>query len=234
MRNKLLFICLLAFQLSTAQIKSQSTPISFQGMSINGFIIELPQKLDYVKEIFNAKFDFDDLGEAKITDENFRLYQQIKLPKITSSFVDVYFMLSETKADNGTYVKVLLLISKGYDNFITKETDEIASQNILDMLNDLGVSVERKNIELQISKKEQDVVLEKQKLIVLEEELHVLENEKNNLEKKILLKLEVLKNQAKVTQEIANDLQKVKTTLSEFEKSTGNKSKSTLKTISKQ
>jgi hypothetical protein len=57
---------------------------------------------------------------------------------------------------------------------------------------------------------------------------------KNNLEKKILLKLEVLKNQAKVTQEIANDLQKVKTTLSEFEKSTGNKSKSTLKTISKQ
>jgi hypothetical protein len=102
------------------------------------------------------------------------------------------------------------------------------------LLNDLGISVERKNLEIQIDKKEQDLLVEKQKLILVEEELQVIEREKIELEKKLALKAEVLNTQAKTTQEIGNELQKIKVTLSEFEKNTTNKSKSTLKSVSKQ
>lgn len=234
MKNKIFLICLLAGQIITGQVKSQASPLQFQGKSVNAFVIELPQKLDYVKELFNTKFDIDRFGLQKKNDQNFFFYQQIKLPKITSSFLDIYYQLEETKTDNGTFVKVNLLISKGYDNFISKTSDASASQNIMEMLNDLGVSVERKNFEIQIEKKEQDVQLEKQKLILLEEELQSIENEKRELEKKLFLKAEVLKTQAKTTQDMGNELQKIKVTLSEFEKSTTNKSKLTLKSVSKQ
>lgn len=234
MKKKLLIICLLGIQMITAQVKSQTSPISFQGKSVNSFAIELPQKIDYVKEIFNIKFEIDRLGTPKKLEQNFLFFQQIKLPKITSSFLDVYYQLEETKTDNGTFVKINLMVSKGYDNFITKETDPSAAQNILEMLNDLGISVERKNFEINIEKKEQDVKFEKQKLILLEQELQAIENEKKEIEKKIALKTETLKTQEKTTQEKGNELQKIKTALSEFEKNTSNKSKSTLKTVSKQ
>lgn len=190
--------------------------------------------MDYVKEIFNAKFDFNGLGEPKVIEQNFNLYLQIKLPKITTSFVDVYYILSETSTDNGSFVKILLLVSKGYDNFITKESDENASQNILEMLNDLGVSVERKNLNIQIAKMEQDFFAEKQKIILLEEEIVAIENEKNVLDKKHLLKSEVLKKQNKVTKEMSKDLQKIKNTLSEFEKNITVKNKFVLKAGSRQ
>ena len=137
MRNKLIIICLLIGQIITAQVKSQASPLQFQGKSVNAFTIELPQKLDYVKELFNTKFEIDRFGVPKKNDQNFFFYQQIKLPKITASFLDIYYQLEETKTDNGTFVKVNLLISKGYDNFISKETDASASQNIMEMLNDL-------------------------------------------------------------------------------------------------
>jgi hypothetical protein len=234
MKKQLVLFCLLTAQFISAQVKSQASPLQFQGKSVNAFTIELPQKLDYVKQLFNVKFEIDRFGIPKKNDQNFFFLQQIKLPKVTSSFLDIYYQLEETKTDNGSFVKVSLLISKGYDNFISKETDTSASQNILEMLNDLGISVERRNLEIQIAKKEQDVLAEKQKLILLEEELQAVENEKIELEKKLALKAEVLKTQAKTTQDMGNELQKIKTTLSEFEKNTTNKSKATLKSVSKQ
>ena len=234
MKKTILIMYILVTSAMSAQVKSQASPLQFQGKSVNSFTIELPQKLDYVKQLFNTKFEIDRFGTPKKNDQNFFFYQQIKLPKITASFLDIYYQLEETKTDNGTFVKVNLLISKGYDNFISKETDESATQNIMEMLNDLGISVERKNFEIQIAKKEQDVQVEKQKLILLEEELQAIENEKIELEKKIALKAEVLKTQAKTTQDMGNELQKIKVTLSEFEKTTTNKSKSTLKSVSKQ
>ena len=218
----------------SAQVKSQASPIQFQGKSVNSFTIELPQKLDYIKDLFHAKFEIDRLGTPKKNDQNYYYFQQIKSSKIASSYLDLYYLLEERNNDNGSFTKVTVLISKGYDNFISKESDANATQNIIEMLNDIGSSVERKNFEIQIEKKELDMQTEKQKLILLEEELQATENEITELEKKIKLKEEVLKAQIKVTQTFGNELQKIKLELSEFEKRTNNKSKATLKTVSKQ
>lgn len=234
MKQTLLLVSMLLCELLTAQVKSQSSPIQFQGKAVNAFVIELPQKLDYVKELFNLKFEIERLGTPLKTEQNFLFNPQVKLSKITNSFLDVYYQLEETKTDNGAFVKIYLILSKGYDNFITTETDFSASQNCMDMLNDIGISVERKNFEIQIAKKDHDLQIEKQKLILLEAELSTIENEKREIDKKLLLKAEVLNKQEKTTQDMGNELQKIKATLSDFEKNTTNKSKSTLTTVSKQ
>ncbi len=85
MKKKLILIGLLIVQIVSAQVKSQASPLQFQGKSVNSFTIELPQKLDYVKQLFNAKFEIDRFGTPKKNDQNFFFYQQIKLPKCMSS-----------------------------------------------------------------------------------------------------------------------------------------------------
>lgn len=231
--KKTILLLLLLVQIAYSQHKSQCSPIQFNGKSANAFSIELPQNLEYVKQIFNAKFDIEKYGNSKPSHENFQAYFQIKNLKLSSSFLDFYYLIEEIKTENNTSIKVTLLISKGYDNFISKETDLEATNNILDYLNELGTSVERKNFEVQIAKKELEIQQEKQKLLLVEDELTALESEKKEIENKIIKTNLVLTSQAKNTEELGNELQKLKNMLSDFEKNTVNKSKSTLKSLSK-
>lgn len=214
------------------QVKSNAVTLQIQSKSVNAFEIELPQKLDYVTEIFKIKFEVDQLGVGRKIENNFQVFNQINFTKISTSFLDFYYQINENKTDNGSYTKITVLVSKGYDNFITFENDKSASQNILDLLDELGVSVERKNLEIFIAKKEQDVMQEKQKLLLLEEELLTIENQKKEIEKNIALKNSILTAQAKTTLDIANDLEKSKKALSDFEKNISTKNKTTLRKVS--
>lgn len=228
------FLLVLFSQITWGQTKSQSVPIQFKSKSINGFVVELPQKMDYVTELFYSKFELAGKSNSKKTEEGFTVCQQIKLAKISPSFLDLYYKLEETKTDTGSFIKITLLVSKGYDNFINFENDQNASQNSIELLSDIEVSVERRNIEVTILKKENDLQLEKQKLLLLEEELQATENEKREFEKKIAIQLNVLKLHSESTLEMGNQLEKLKKSLSSFEKNTSNKSKAILKTVSKQ
>lgn len=228
------FLLVLFSQITWGQIKSQTVPVQFKSKSTNGFVVELPQKMDYVIELFHSKFEIVDKSNSKKKEESFTVCQQMKFMKISPSFLDFYYKLEETKTDNGSFIKITLLVSKGYDNFINFENDQNASQNIIELLSDIEVSVERRNIEVTILKKENDLQIEKQKLLLLEEELQAAENEKKETEKKIALKLNVLQLHSESTLEMGNQLEKLKKSLSTFEKNTSNKSKAILKTVSKQ
>jgi hypothetical protein len=231
--KKILFLLFMS-QITLAQVKSQSGPISFDGKSANAFTIELFQSIEYVTQLFNSKFEIERLGKPKLIQGVFNSYFQIKSPKISTSYLDLYYNIEEIKSDNGGSVKVTLLMSKGYDNFISKDTDLPAAIAIQESLNDLGISVERKNFEILIAKKEQEIQFEKQKLLLVEDELRAHENEKKELEIKISKINTVLISQAKITQDLGNELQKLKYILSDFERTTTHKSKSILKTVSKQ
>jgi len=231
--KKIIIAFVLLSQVTFAQVKSQFSSIQFNGKSATAFSIELPQNLDYVKQLFANKFELDRLGTPKKVYDKYTVYYQIKEPKITSSFIDLYYLIEEFKSENGSTIKITMLISKGYDNFISKETDLEATVNILDALNDLGVSVERKNFEVQIAKKEQEVQVEKQKLLLVEDELAALENEKKELDNQINKTRLILVSQAKTTQDLGDEIQKIKNVLSDFEKNTSHKSRATLKSVSK-
>lgn len=232
--TKILLLTLLSCQFAFAQQKSQSSPIEFQGKSINSYSIRVPQSLAFVSPLFSSKFDLDELGKQPTKNDKFESYFQIKMPKISSGFLDFYYELEETQTDIGAFVSITLLVSKGYDNFISPDSDKLVAEKLLNILDEIGSSVERKNIEIQIIAKEKLMQAEKDKLLFIEQELKVLENEKSELNSVITYKSKVLADQSKVAEVIGNDLQKLRYSLSDFEKKTGNKSKTTLKVISKQ
>jgi hypothetical protein len=142
----------------------------------------------------------------------------------------VYYQVEELNTNSTPLVKITMLISKGYDNFITKESDAVTTQNGMDLLNEIGISVERKNFELQLMAKEQEVATEKQKLFLLEEEVKIIENEREEIDKRVIAKELLMRNQAKITHDKNNDLGRLKVSINDFEKKNPNKSKSILET----
>jgi hypothetical protein len=122
----------------------------------------------------------------------------------------VYYQVEELNTNSTPLVKITMLISKGYDNFITKESDAVTTQNGMDLLNEIGISVERKNFELQLMAKEQEVATEKQKLFLLEEEVKIIENEREEIDKRVIAKELLMRNQAKITHDKNNDLGRLK------------------------
>lgn len=62
MKQTLLLISLLLYELLTTLVKSQSSSIQIQGKSVNAFTIELTQQLEYVKELFNLNFEIECIG----------------------------------------------------------------------------------------------------------------------------------------------------------------------------
>lgn len=71
--------------------------MALEGKSVNGFTIELNQNLEYVTQLFNAKFEIERLGTPKVMHGKFKSYFQIKALKITTSFLDFYYHLEEIK-----------------------------------------------------------------------------------------------------------------------------------------
>ena len=67
---------------------------------------------------------------------------------------------------------------------------------------------------------------------MLEEELVAIENQKSEIEKNIALKSAILTAHAKTTLDIANELEKSKKALSDFEKNAATKNKATLRKVS--
>lgn len=232
--TKIILLSLLSCQFAFGQQKSQTSVIEFKEKSVNSFSIIVPQSMSFVEPLFKSKFDLNQFDNTSIKEGKFDSFFQIKMSKISNNQIDFYYNLAETQSDNGSFVAITLMLSKGYDNFISRDTDKNITSKILEILDEIGSSVERKNLEIQIVEKEKLMQNEKNKLLFIEQELRVFENEKNQMNNRIIEKSKVLANQSKVAQEIGNELQKLRYSLSDFEKKTVNKSKSTLKTISKQ
>jgi hypothetical protein len=230
MKKELLLIYLLTTQLVLAQATTQLSVLQYQGKPVTALTIELPHKIDYVKQLFDEKLEMDRLGTPLKGDQNFLLFRQIKLARITTSYLDVYYQIEELNTISTRLVKITMLISKGYDNFITKESDAVTTQNVMDLLNEIGISVERKNFELQLMTKEQEVATEKQKLFLLEEEVKIIENERKEIDKRVIAKELLMRNQAKITHEKSNDLGRLKVSINDFENKNPNKTKSILET----
>lgn len=230
----IIILFILIAQLCYAQEKSQTSPIDFNGKTVNSFSITLPQTESFISPLFNSFFELNNIEKNPIISSNFNSYFQISIPKITDGQLDFYYNLYEQKNNNQTLVTIIVLVSKGYDNFISKNSDDVIATKILEALDEIGIAVKRKNVEIEISDKEQLMQTEKQKLLFIEQEFKTIENQKIEIDSKLFTILETLKKQSKITQDIGNELQTLRTNLSEFEKHMKNKSKKTLKVISKQ
>ena len=83
------------------------------------------------------------MSDAKIkggsTKDGFITYQEIVIPEIRAEKIDVYFKIEDRKNASTVY----MLTSKGYENFMSKESDPEVSDRTIAFLNSLMTDVMR-------------------------------------------------------------------------------------------
>jgi hypothetical protein len=109
-------------QTGTTIINKASQPCVYADYQYEGSIVEGALK----KKFADAKIGSD----SKATD-GFRVYKGVVVPQLTNEKIDLYVKVEEKKPMSTVY----MLTSKGYDNFMKKETDSNTINNSIAFLN---------------------------------------------------------------------------------------------------
>jgi hypothetical protein len=101
---------------STTVVNNTNQPCISAEYALSGEIIEGA----FIKKMADAK-----IIKASKAANGFKLYKGITVSEITKETIDLYFKVEDKK----TSAILSLALSKGYDNFLKKETDSVSIEN---------------------------------------------------------------------------------------------------------
>jgi paraquat-inducible protein B len=137
-----------------------------------------------VEDVIEEEMKQKGFGKGK-SSKGFTLYQAINFTEISAEKVDFYVMVDKkSRKDKGTAV-VTVLVSKGYDNFMSGSSDANVIQNVMTYVNGLKEKLEKTSLEMQITDQETLVKKEEKKHQGLIDEADDLEKKKRKLEQDI-------------------------------------------------
>lgn len=192
------FLCKFSFaqvMVATAEYNKLTKPallinIPYTSETVSGAIIDTLNKLGY--------------KSSKDKDKDYIVFKGVRLAALGEGSYDLYFntdRMSKREKDKST---LYMLISKGYDNFISDETDHSVIEGAKNFLNGLTDMTAAYDLELQI--KDQQETLQK-----AERKLQSLKNDADDLQKK----------KQKIEQDIADNQKAQIDQQSEIEKQKG-------------
>lgn len=192
------FLCKFSFaqvMVATAEYNKLTKPallinIPYTSETVSGAIIDTLNKLGY--------------KSSKDKDKDYIVFKGVRLAALGEGSYDLYFntdRMSKREKDKST---LYMLISKGYDNFVSDETDHNVIEGAKNFLNGLTDMTAAYDLELQI--KDQQETLQK-----AERKLQSLKNDADDLQKK----------KQKIEQDIADNQKAQIDQQSEIEKQKG-------------
>jgi hypothetical protein len=94
-------------------------------MDRQGFVAEYPLSKGLIENALKERLEKAGLKKPK-NERGFTYYKEVSWPEVSPSLVDIYTNV-EGKGDRST---VQILLSKGYDNFVTTATDAVVAENV--------------------------------------------------------------------------------------------------------
>jgi|GEM_PF-1337806 len=138
------------------QIKEVGTTINkTTHTAVVGEFNEAKSALDIV---ITQKFMEAGLIKTKSASNGFKVFYGVSWPEVTAETLDVYYKVSGKK-DKAT---VEILISKGYENFITSQNDPAAIENLKRFISSLNQGLQSHNLNERI-KKQEDLIKKAEK-----------------------------------------------------------------------
>ena len=170
---------LLMPQFAMAQT-AQSVQIRYSKADQPGLAITFPYSENIVETAVRNRMDREEVGKRR-SSKGFDYYRAEKWGDISANHVDIY-----TKVDgNRSSSTVNLLVSKGYDNFVSGTIDEVMYKRMQDFLTSLKTDIDLVVLQEAI-KAQEEAVKEKEKAVrnALDEESK-LAKQKEAVEKAI-------------------------------------------------
>ncbi|HTO17358.1 MAG TPA: hypothetical protein VLZ83_16450 [Edaphocola sp.] len=134
MIKKLLFgaVITVASIFITGNTKAQSmeSTVKYNKNEVSGFIYNIQGDKKIVAETVDGYFK-NSFSTKPTSSKGFKLYEGVSWPEVSSEKLDVYYKIDGKKNNN----QVVLLVSKGYDNFVSSQTDPMTASNVLIFMN---------------------------------------------------------------------------------------------------
>lgn len=158
MYKKILMLCIVAGSFTAlgttvSYAQASATTVKFNKADANAFTtnIEAPKENvensieEYFKKTFSSKSS---------SSKGYKLYKGVQWNEVSADKLDVYYKVEGKKNNSQVY----LLVSKGYDNFISAQNDPQTAQGAINFLSGLNVKVAEysKNVAVAESSKALD------------------------------------------------------------------------------
>jgi hypothetical protein len=111
---------------------AREASVKFDKTNESAVVADFDKPVDVVEAALKQRLDKEGLGKMK-SSKGFMTYAGTLWPSVSSDKIDVYFKV-DGKKDKST---VSVLISKGYNNFVTSGTDQTTINNVKTFLNGL-------------------------------------------------------------------------------------------------
>lgn len=209
MLKRVLSIGLLAAGLSFVNTEvfaqASETSVVYNKENANGFVanvsgdkVILTKNIEeYFKSVFKTK---------PSNSKGYKVFKGVVWPEVSQDKLDVYFKVDGKKGNN----QVSMLVSKGYDNYITTASDPAIAAGVLRYLNGLQVAT---NNAAAVQAAEKAVEEAQKAQERAEKQLRDLKAEKEKIEKKISEQQKDVTEREKAVREAKDALENAKAKL---------------------
>lgn len=181
---KKLFAFIAAAFICTVSIAQPYTSmVDYQKVSRQAVIADMP----FSEKTVTKALD-DNLGKQGYNGKDskgFTVYRGVHLKELGDATYDLYFMIDKKSKKEKENSTITMLISSGYDKFITEADDKTLFSNIKTYLTDMRDMVAAYDLEIQITDQQTAVKASEKKATDLEEDATDLQKKKKKLEGQI-------------------------------------------------
>ncbi|MCX6317739.1 MAG: hypothetical protein NTW29_10635 [Bacteroidetes bacterium] len=104
--------------------------INMNEKTVPGFTIVLPTEEKLVQQLLDKRLSAIENFKIKQDKNDFSKISKIQFLQISRDFIDLYFKIEPVIANDKKAIKLTMLISKGYDNFVNNTVDTTISDNM--------------------------------------------------------------------------------------------------------
>jgi len=193
--KKMCLALLLCVCSSLLYAQSRITEVEYQKVSRPAIVNEVPFASKTVEKAIEE--DFAKKGYKGTSSKGFTVYKGVRLPQLGPDAYDIYFMAEKKSRRDNDNSTVTMMITKGFDAFVSQSTDATLFGNAQTYLDSLRNIVAVYDLEQQILAQEDELKKADKKNESLKEEAKDLEKKKKKLEDQIEDNIKDQKNQEK-------------------------------------
>lgn len=182
MKHLFTLICALALYI-TATAQSRTATVEYQKVNRQAVVAEIPFPEKTIRDAIDNKME--QMGYKGKDSKGFTVYKGVRMPELGNDSYDLYFMADRKSRKEKENSTLTLMISKGFDSFVSDSTDARVMTNAKNYLDSIRNMIAAYDLEQQIIAQEDAVKKADKKYNNLVDDGASLEKKRKNIEKDI-------------------------------------------------
>lgn len=182
MKHLFTLICALSLYIA-ATAQSRTATVEYQKVNRQAVVAEIPFPEKTIRDAIDNKME--QMGYKGKDSKGFTVYKGVRMPELGSDSYDLYFMADRKSRKEKENSTLTLMITKGFDSFVSDSTDARVMNNAKNYLDSIRNMIAAYDLEQQIIAQEDAVKKADKKYNNLVDDGVSLEKKKKNIEKDI-------------------------------------------------